>query len=152
MNSILAGSFSGFTATVPMTVFMQKMHEKLPAKEQYPLPPREIIEKISEDTGLDQALTEKDKFIATLVSHFGYGTAAGTVYASLFSKLPASGLMKGCAFGMFVWTGSYLKLLPALKILKPATEHPARRNALMIAAHLVWGGTLGVMVEKLANE
>jgi len=42
-----------------------------------------------------------------------------------------------------VWGGSYLGLLPSLGILRPATDHPAQRNALMIAAHLVWGATLG---------
>ena len=37
-------------------------------------------------------------------------------------------------------------LLPAAGILKPATEHPARRNALMIASHLVWGAALGALL------
>jgi putative membrane protein len=41
---------------------------------------------------------------------------------------------------------SYLLALPILKILTPATEHPARRNILMILAHFVWGATLGLVV------
>ena len=41
-----------------------------------------------------------------------------------------------------------LGLLPALGILTPATRHPPRRNLLMIAAHVVWGATLGLLTEK----
>lgn len=33
--------------------------------------------------------------------------------------------------------------------LPPATKHPARRNALMIAAHVVFGAALGLLVERL---
>jgi hypothetical protein len=51
-----------------------------------------------------------------------------------------------------VWAGSYLGWLPAAGILSPATEHPARRNALMIASHVVWGAAAGVIVERLSDE
>jgi hypothetical protein len=39
-----------------------------------------------------------------------------------------------------------------LGILRPATEHPARRNALMIGAHVVWGVALGLIVEQLLSD
>jgi len=48
-----------------------------------------------------------------------------------------------------VWSTSYLVLLPALRLLRPATKAPPRRNALMIAAHLVWGGALGLVLRAL---
>jgi putative membrane protein len=44
---------------------------------------------------------------------------------------------------------SYLGLLPALGILRPATEHPERRNALMIVAHLIWGSITGLIVARM---
>ncbi len=46
---------------------------------------------------------------------------------------------------MVVWGVSYLGLLPGLGILSSAKDHPARRSALMIAAHLVWGWVLAAM-------
>jgi hypothetical protein len=60
-----------------------------------------------------------------------------------------SGPATGAAFGLGVWTASYLGLLPALGILKPATEHPARRNLLMIGAHVVWGSALGAAMRAV---
>ena len=61
---------------------------------------------------------------------------------SVGEREPMSDVGKGIAFGLGVWTASYLGLLPALGILKPATQHPLRRNLLMIGAHVVWGASL----------
>jgi hypothetical protein len=60
--------------------------------------------------------------------------------------------MTGVALGLGVWTASYLGVLPALGILRPATEHPARRTALMIAAHVVWGSALGSTLQALDSR
>ena len=48
-----------------------------------------------------------------------------------------------------VWVLSYFGIMPGLRILRPAHDHPGRRNALMIAAHLVWGGTLARTLRDL---
>jgi hypothetical protein len=39
--------------------------------------------------------------------------------------------------------------VPALGILKPASEHPARRNAVMITAHVVWGAATALALREL---
>jgi hypothetical protein len=44
---------------------------------------------------------------------------------------------------------SYFGIMPTLRILRPAHEHPLRRNALMIAAHLVWGSTMALALREL---
>ena len=56
------------------------------------------------------------------------------------------------AYGLAVWTTGYLGLLPALGALRPATEHPPRRTALMIAAHVVWGAALGLLADRNARR
>jgi putative membrane protein len=60
--------------------------------------------------------------------------------------------VKGIGFGLLVWAGSYLGLLPALGLLSPATQHAPQRNLLMIAAHLVWGAVLGAVTDRLQQE
>jgi len=55
--------------------------------------------------------------------------------------------VKGIVFGLGVWAASYLAWLPALGILPPATEAPPRRNAVMIAAHIVWGAAAGLLLD-----
>ena len=49
-------------------------------------------------------------------------------------------------------SGSDLGWIPALGILPSATGHPWRRNLIMIVAHLIWGGALGVLTRAMRSE
>ena len=155
MNRILLGALAGLAATAPMTLAMKLMHEQLPGHEQYPLPPRQVTEGLAEKAGVDRHLDEEDRESATWVSHFAYGAACGALYGALSEGLENSGAppaLAGAGFGVAVWAGSYLGWLPAAGIISPATEHPPRRNALMIAAHVVWGAGVGVALERLSDD
>lgn len=81
----------------------------------------------------------------TFTLHFLFGAFAGSLYGIVENKVPLHESAKGSLMGIAVWSGSYLGWIPALGILPPATEHPWRRNLLMIVAHLVWGSALGML-------
>ncbi len=152
MNRILSGALAGFAATAPMSLAMKLMHEQLPREEQYPLPPREITEEVADKAGAIEHMDEEQRQAATWASHFAYGAACGALYGALSGEgADERPVLAGVGFGLAVWAGSYLGWLPAAGVLAPATKHPARRNALMIAAHLVWGATTGLVVEKLSD-
>ena len=152
MNKILIGGLAGLAATFPMTAAMTAMHRLLPKREQYPLPPKQITVSAAEKAGADDHLRDAERDVLTAAAHFGYGATMGALYAPLADKGPLSAAARGAGFGLAVWVGSYLGLLPALGLLKPATEHPARRNGLMITAHLIWGTILGVLVERAGGS
>ncbi len=152
MNTLLRGCLAGLAATVPMTVVMEVMYRRLPLSQRYPLPPRQITMRVVHEAGLQQELDEEERVGVTLASHFAYGSAAGGVYSGFSGKIPGHPSIKGAAYGLLVWGGSYLLGLPGLGLLRPATQHPAQRNALMIAAHIVWGATLGLLVEHLPSN
>ncbi|RPI81192.1 MAG: hypothetical protein EHM41_21135 [Chloroflexi bacterium] len=48
LRRILTGAIAGFAATVPMTLFMVAAKQKLPRRQQYRLPPREIVASIAD--------------------------------------------------------------------------------------------------------
>ncbi len=153
MNRIILGALAGLAATAPMTLAMKLMHEQLPPEEKYPLPPRQVAEGLAEAAGVNEYLDEEEREAATWASHFAYGGACGALYGALSGRaLGRHAALSGAGFGMAVWAGSYLGLLPAAGILSPATEHPARRNALMITAHVVWGVTAALVIHNLADE
>ena len=153
MKRMLLGALAGLAATGPMTLAMKLMHEQLPKEERYPLPPRQVTEGLAEKAGVNEHLDEDERKAATWVSHFAYGAACGALYgAVLGKKADERPLLAGVGFGLAVWAGSYLGWLPAAGVTSPATEHPPRRNALMIAAHAVWGAGVGVVLERLADE
>ena len=155
MNRILLGALAGLAATAPMTLAMKLMHASLPRHEQYPLPPRQVTEGMAEKAGVNEHLDEDEREAATWASHFAYGAACGALYGALSEGLEGLDVppaLAGMGFGVAVWAGSYLGWLPAAGIISPATEHPPRRNALMISAHVVWGATAGMLVDKLADD
>jgi uncharacterized membrane protein YagU involved in acid resistance len=152
VNEVVAGAIGGCAGTLPMTAAMVVMHRLLPAPRRYPLPPRQITMRVARMAGLRRHMDEPERTGATLAAHFGYGTAAGALYGLVARPLPAPALAKGLLFGLALWGVSYLGLLPATSVLRSATDHPAERNALMIAAHLVWGATLGLVTDALADR
>ncbi|HEX8707905.1 MAG TPA: DUF6789 family protein [Pyrinomonadaceae bacterium] len=151
-QGLLYGALAGLAATVPMTAVMGLLHRALPEHERYPLPPREITMEIAEEVGVKEQLDEPGRVGVTLAAHFGYGAAIGALYAPLARRSPLAPALSGAAYGLAVWAGSYLGWLPAMGILRPATQHPPRRNALMITAHLVWGVAAGVMLDELQER
>jgi hypothetical protein len=149
MKDVAAGALAGCVATFPMTVAMEALHRRLPQGERYPLPPRQITERIVAQASVRPYLDRDDRLALSLLSHFAYGSAAGVAYTALVRGAVVRGPLAGAAFGAGVWAASYLGLLPALGILNPATRHPPRRTGVMIAAHLVWGLALGGLTEIL---
>lgn len=147
---VILGAICGVVATGPMTVAMVLWHRHLPAREKYPLPPREITGAILQKSGVNvgrEALSA-----ATLMAHFAYGGAAGGIYGLLPPGKVRAPIASGAMLGLGVWALSYLGILPALRILRPAGEHPARRNALMLGAHFIWGACLCALHRLLLED
>jgi uncharacterized membrane protein YagU involved in acid resistance len=144
-SRLVIGAVAGFVGTMAMTAAMRRLHKRLPEKERYPLTPREIIDRVGEQaTGAPpEDETAKD---VTTVSHFLYGAAMGAVIAALN---PDPSRKAGALAGTAVWAASYMGWIPAVGTLAPATKHPARRNALMIGAHWVWGASTAAAIREL---
>lgn len=141
MHKLVRGAIAGAVATLPMTLVMARLFAKLPRSQRYPLPPRLIMESLSRQAQVHGSLSNATLTSATLTTHFAYGAATGALFPYL-ERQRGYNVGMGAAYGVGVWAASYLGWIPAAGILTPATRHPARRNALMLAAHLVWGGTL----------
>jgi uncharacterized membrane protein YagU involved in acid resistance len=153
MAGVLSGAAAGFAATVPMTVAMEAMHRALPEHERYPLPPRQIVDNAVDQAGAGHAVDEEERFGTALASHFAFGAAAGAIYGLGATRwCERHPIASGVSYGLFVWLTQYLGVLPAAGVLSPATSHPARRNALMIAAHAIWGASLGLMLARGRSE
>ena len=143
MNKILTGAITGASATIPMSLAMLWMHKQIPRNERRELPPEQITQNLAYKVGVNELIEEEYKQdLASLVNHFAYGATVGALYGVFEEKINLPPAIKGIGYGLAVWTGSYLGLLPALGILSSATEHPASQNTMMIAAHIVWGQVL----------
>lgn len=168
MQAELAGAAAGFLATAPMTAAMALMHLWLPDHERYPLPPRQIVDNAAGQAGVEHAvpgeahdrwerrtgfepITDARGGVA-LASHFAFGAMAGSAYGPVARTKPSHPALAGIGYGLMVWGSQYLGVLPAAGWLSNAKDHPVRRNALMIAAHVVWGATLRIVADRLVRE
>jgi len=139
-SRLLAGAIAGMAGTIAMTAAMRRLHQRLPAGERYPLPPREITESILGGRS-EEAVRDR-----SLAAHFAYGAASG---ALLSAARPSAGPLEGAVAGVGIWAASYFGWVPAFGILRPAHDHPARRDMLMIAVHVVWGAATAVAAKEL---
>lgn len=152
MNPYLAGALAGLVATAPMTWAMNRMHRRLPERERYPLPPRLITERVAASAGVADDMTERQHKALALASHYAYGAAVGAGCAPVMRALGGPPVVAGIGYGLGVWAASYLGWIPAVGILRPATEHPAERVGMMLAAHVVWGGVAGYLTARLSDH
>ena len=145
-SRLLIGAIAGFAGTLAMTAAMRRMHSKLPEKERYPLTPREIVDSAAAKSGVPLG-PEAAKDVTT-AAHFAYGAASGALLGVANVMM---GPVSGAAAGIGIWLGSYMGWIPGAGILKPATEHPPRRNLAMIAAHVVWGAATAASMRELVE-
>jgi hypothetical protein len=57
----------------------------------------------------------------------------------------------GAAFGAALYALNYVGLAPALGVLPAPTEDRPGRQPTMLAAHLVYGSTLGALLDRLTR-
>jgi hypothetical protein len=144
-SRLLIGAIAGVAGTLAMTMLARRLHRRLPRGERYPPPPREIIDLAAHQARLP--LPDDTAKDLTTASHFAYGAACGSMLGAAGVR---AGPITGAMAGAGIWAASYLGWIPGMGILKPATLHPKRRNALMIAAHLVWGAVTALTMRELA--
>jgi len=145
--SLVEGSLAGVIATVPMTLFMFAGQYLLPQRQHYALPPERLTGTFAKQVGVK--LDKPQLLVASFVSHFSFGGAMGALYGPLMRIVPLPSVLKGMVFGLVVWFAVYRGLLPAVGMSEAATKQPLQRNALMLAAHLVWGAGMGWAMQLL---
>ena len=145
-NDILVGAAAGVIATIPMTFVMEELHRILPREHDGPLPPREVTEGLYEHFTDAEEAEEEDLQRLTFLLHYSFGGAAGALFPIVAPRRVPAAVAAGVVYGLAVWTGSYLGLLPAMGVRHHAKHDPSGRTTMMIAAHVVWGATLGLVL------
>jgi len=144
---VVRGAAAGLAATVPMTIVMEALRAALPAEQHRRMPPREIvdrtIDKTEEATGERVELDRDDRVAITAIAHLAFGAAAGAVYGA-FGPRRAS-ILSGIAYGLGVWAAAYGVGLPSLGLHPAAPDDTTDRNEVLIASHVAWGATLGML-------
>lgn len=151
MDKLTGGAVAGLIATAPMSATMLLLRNAWPETRHAPLPPEVVTAGAAEDIGVRDDLGEQGVQAATVVGHFAYGAVAGALYGVAAGKTRRP-IAAGVSAGLALWAAGYFGWVPALGLMAPAHEQPAARNAMMIAAHVVWGAATGVLVDGLLRD
>ena len=143
MNALLRGATAGLVATGAMSAVMLALRDEM--GEQ---PPDAIATDAAQAAGFDPSETEAD--VLASAAHAGFGMTVGAAYALLPRYGPPP--LRGVLTALTVWAVSYQGWVPALGILPAATRDKPGRPAVMIGAHVVFGGVLGALEDRLRRR
>jgi len=128
-----------------MTIAMELMFQRLPRTQRFALPPRVLVLNVAARTGAWRSMDRQARDRATIVAHFAFGATTGTVFSAIAARAPLSPPLVGLLYGIAVYLVSYAGWIPAMRLYPSPKDDTPHRALLMVAAHLVWGGTLGVV-------
>ncbi|MDF3016749.1 MAG: hypothetical protein K0R44_1974 [Thermomicrobiales bacterium] len=148
MEPLARGALAGLVATLPMTAVIGA--GRVAGLMGTP-PPVEITENIAEQAGQDPDRQSPEFQTAWLAAHVGYGAACGAIFSAIRPVLPRSDLVAGLLFGAAVWGVSYISLMPSLNLYPSAEDDSNQRQAVMIAAHAVYGTALASIEHRLRD-
>jgi hypothetical protein len=146
------GALAGAIATLAMSVLMLAARALRLTPQ---LPPARITREATEAVAGEAPADEEEAALTSAV-HVGFGAAAGALFGVLHRSLGRSGTWSAAALGVayasIVYLVSYQGWVPALRILPPASRDDPGRVSTMVAAHWVYGATLGAVAELLRRR
>lgn len=142
------GAVAGAVATVPMSLVMLAAGRAGFMGEQ---PPRLVSMKaLRAATATDASRREPMRSVATAALHVAFGAAAGAGFATALRRASERApVTSGIATGLAVWAVSYAGWIPALGVLPPPWRDRPGRPGSMLAAHVVYGASLGRTLASL---
>ncbi len=148
LQDLTIGALAGAAATVPMSAVMLASQGAGVMDEQ---PPERITEEV-----LDRADIHPSKPVTkqlTVLSHLGFGAAAGGLYAMLRRGQPplSTEIPVAIGYGLGVWFVSYEGWVPALGFMPPSHKAGVGRPVTMATAHVVFGACLALATRGITR-
>ena len=92
---------------------------------------------------------EEQRTVAMITSHTLYGVLGGVFYALIQDELELPAAIAGPTFGLALWAAGYLGWMPATGVLPEPWDQEAGDALTPVAAHLIFGLTLGVVERQI---
>jgi hypothetical protein len=145
LDAAARGMAAGVVATGAMTAVMFLAQR---AGFMGEMPPTKITRGLLRRSGLGTA--DEAETAASAVAHFAFGAVAGGLFAEGLSYAGRrdAAVPLGLIYGAGVWAFSYSVPIPALHLMPPPPRDRPGRPQSMLAAHLVYGAILGLLLRK----
>jgi putative membrane protein len=140
----LLGLVGGLLAAGAMSLAHQLVSKAAPRAEP-PAAPKEEDSTVKVASAAlrltGTSLAEDQKPLASSIVHYGFGASVGAVYGAAAEIVPRVAIGAGLPFGVAVWLGAHVVVVPALGLAEPPTRQPVRKEAEEFGLHLLYGLT-----------
>jgi putative membrane protein len=139
--AILRGIVAGLVAGIVGAGAMSIAHKAFPAaaeQEQGEDSTVKVADSLTRRL-LGRPLPDDKKPLAGNIVHYAFGAGVGALYGGLAAVVPRVTVALGLPFGVAVWLGAHVIMVPALGLAAPPTRQPLSKEALELALHLVYG-------------
>jgi hypothetical protein len=140
VKTLLRGTINGVLATLVMSLVLAAARL---LGLLYEPPPRQITAEAGEKIGLGNEEDKGSLNVASTGAHLAFGSGCGILFQWARHFLPGPRPLHGVAYGLAVWAVNYLGILPSLDLYPPPKGDSRERVGVMIAAHAVYGASLG---------
>jgi putative membrane protein len=148
LKGLLAGASGGLIASLAMSEFssllLQNKSHSQPGKEDSTVRAASAISQ----TIFHHELTSGQKKIAGSAMHYAFGMTMAALYGVIVEFRESARLGRGLPFGVAIWLGAHVVMVPALGLSEPVTRAAPDTEAAEFGAHLVYG----VVVESLRRS
>jgi hypothetical protein len=94
---------------------------------------------------VNRPVPEDKKLLAANIVHYAFGAGVGGLYGGIAEVAPRVTVAFGLPFGVAVWLGAHVIMVPALGLAAPPTRQPPPKEALEFFLHLVYGAVTEVV-------
>ena len=100
---------------------------------------------------LRRPLPENKKPLAGNVIHYAFGASVGALYGGVAAVVPRVTTAVGLPFGVAVWLGAHVIMVPALGLAEPPARRPLSKEGPEFLLHLVYGAVTEI-VRRLVRQ
>ena len=93
---------------------------------------------------VNRPVSADKKPLAANIVHYVFGAGVGGLYGGIAEVAPRVTTALGLPFGVAVWLGAHVIMVPALGLAAPPTRQPPPKEALEFFLHLVYGAVTEV--------
>ena len=143
----IAGLVGGLLAAGAMSVahrILSDLDRKAEAPSPKPEDPTVTVARAA--TGLaGYTLAEHQKPRAGAAVHYAFGAVVGAVYGAVAEIAPIVTTAFGVPFGIGVWFGAHVVVIPAMGLSDPPTRQPVGKEAEEFGLHVVYGAVTEIV-------
>lgn len=118
-------------------------------------PPQALLELLGmspESTHATYTVLGNHMPVVSFLVHFSFSIACAILYCAVAEYWPKIKLWQGAAFGILVWFGFHVLLMPVLGVVPAPWHQPMAEHLSEFFGHIVWMWSIEVVRRDLRNR